>query len=166
MFEQAGADRDVARHFHFAIVDRAHGMRNLEAGVPKLADEALDRALGGAVGERPRQQHEDVDVRVGEQCRAAVAPHSHKRGAGRSSNLGPDAADNAISELRLALEQPLRVGVRGKSDPQRLAAGGEFPLPALRLCGSRRDECGSERRGHVCATLLARWAGAARRRKR
>src|SRR5438105_2120 len=47
LLEQAGPRRDIARHLGLALVDRAHRMRDLEAGVPQRADEA-DDAAGGA----------------------------------------------------------------------------------------------------------------------
>ena len=132
MLEQAGTDRHVARHFRFAFVDGAHRVRNFEPGVPELADEAFDRAFRGAVGERPWQQDEYIDVRVRKQSRATVATDRDECGVGGCADLGPDAPDDAIRKLRLTQQQALRLEARGKGCTQRPRGPPRVPASSAR----------------------------------
>jgi hypothetical protein len=72
----------LAPRFGHAFAQRAHRRADLDAGVPAGGDEGLDaglqRAVGvgvGAVG----QQHQHVDIAVGQQLATAVATDCHQR---------------------------------------------------------------------------------------
>ena len=118
MLEQARLDRDVAGHFGLAFGDRAHAVPDLEADVPEQPDEALDEWRARGV-ERPRQQHQHVDVGVREELAAAVAADGDERDVGGAPLLGPDAGEHAIDETRVLAQQPGRVGTREERRRQR-----------------------------------------------
>ena len=131
--EQRGLHRDVALRHHDAFGDGAHARADLQAGVPAGGDEALDRRrcidLGrGAVG--GRQQHEHVDVGIGEQLAAAIAAdreqrravgHAGARATARAASGRPGASARAA-----AWRRPARVGrAAAKCCEQRGLAAGE-----------------------------------------
>ena len=117
MLEQARLHGDVGDHLGFALLDRAHGVRQLDADVPQRREEALDG--GGRRRRAVRQQYQHVDVGAGEERAAAVAADRDGRQLGGHRALGPDAANHAVDEARMVAQQRRRVGRRHE---RRLAA--------------------------------------------
>jgi hypothetical protein len=140
--KEARAHDHVARHFVLAILDRAHAVAHLEAGVPHQADETLDRARvpGGHFRDRTRKKHQDIDIGVREQLAAAVASHRNERTPRRRVDLGPEAAQDAIGQSRLAAKQALGAAMRAE-------CGLESATPCLQLALPMRDRhVGCDRR--------------------
>ena len=79
--EQAGLHGDVVGGGDHALVHRAHRVAHLEPAVPQRADQRRQPRLQRLVGRR-REQHEQVDVRGGEELATPVAAHRHQRGGG------------------------------------------------------------------------------------
>ena len=117
-FEHGGLHRHVAPRLVDALLDGAHRRADLQADVPAGVQEPFDRGaqrVGRCVGRRvaagriqalaSRQQHQHVDVGIGEELGAAIAAHGHQRGAGRHRGVLPQLGQVVVDMARQRLGQ-------------------------------------------------------------
>ena len=98
-FEQRGLHGDVFGRLCQALRQGAHTGANLQAGIPAVANEgrdALAQRLLGLFG----QQHQDIDIGIGEKLRPAIAAHGHQgQRAGQLCTL-PQRLQQTIRQQR------------------------------------------------------------------
>ena len=119
-FEQRRLHRHVALRLLDAFVDAAHRRADFHPDVPAGVHEGLDRRAQ-RVGRRPgvaggrsrrielrpgRQQHQHIDVRVGEELAAPVAADGDQRGAGRHRGQLPKLGQRVVGLAGQPLGQP------------------------------------------------------------
>ncbi len=143
VLEEARAHGHVGRHLARAFLDRAHGVRELEADVPERGEEALERRGPGRV-RRARQQHQDVDVRVRVELPASVAADGEQGVRGGHARLGPDADDRAVDQARMLAQKARCVGIVEERVLERLASPRELVAPEQHA----RPPVRRRRRGH------------------
>jgi hypothetical protein len=102
--QQRGLHGQVGGGLAQAFVGRAHRGADLQPAVPAGGDEGLEPRLQlagsvrlGALG----QQHQHVDVGMGEQLAAAVAPDGQQAAVARQAGLLPER-----TQLRVHAQRP------------------------------------------------------------
>ncbi len=156
--EETRVHGDVLGSLLDAFGDGAHAVAGLEAAVPQLADEALDRGVGRApVG----QEHEDIHVRMREESAPPIAPDRHQRDMRIVDRIAPQAPQQLIGNRRVRGECRVCVGLAQVFAVQRLALRAD-PCAQLGGPGARAgldDGRAHETRFVACCSMKAGGAG-------
>lgn len=145
--EQRRLHRHVMRRFLDALRDRAHAAADLEAEIPRHADEALDACVQPGivvVGE----QHQNVDVGIGRELAAPIAADRDERGGRRQAAFVPEAFQRIVGGLRQRVHQRRDMRCVAKARKQLGLGGLEFGAPRARF--GRRGGGSAHRRTIRC----------------
>ena len=146
VLEQARTHRHVGGHLDLALLDGAHGVRQLDADVPQHGEELLD-GLGRRRGAR-RQEDQHVDVGVRIELAATVAADRDRGQSIGHPGVAEHVADDAIDEACMVAQEASRVGRGEERVAQLLALGAKLAAP-LRHTDRRSPRW---RRGRAAST--------------
>ena len=106
-FQQRGSDRDVLLRLIEAIRNCSDAMANLEADVPKPADQVFELCREFLL-RRGRKQYEEVHVRMRKQLAAAVPSNCKQRQCAWERLQLPDCPQRIVDGPAVPVQEPPR----------------------------------------------------------
>ena len=158
-FQCRGLDGHVAQGFFHAFTDFAHAGANVQPAVPAPANELFQLRFQRRVGFRVgivRQQHQHIDVRIGKQLATPETAHGHQRMVSPQTALGPQLAQQTISQVRQLLQRAAYATGRTTFVLNALQQG--F-FVALVLLSQQMNLVGRRNGGHAASRWVWRAAG-------